>query len=130
MDKSYTHVELEAAQQYARQELARRHLTDFCSYIDPNQSDAYESKHLRAIAAKLEEVESGKCKRLFITAPPRHWKSSLSAEKFPLWYLSRNPKASVGLFSHSSPLVVQFSKNIRNNINTNPRFLRTWPIGH
>ena len=114
----------ELAAERARWEMAaaRRRLIPFCQRIDATVAANYGARHLRRIAVELEKVERGEVRRLFITTPPRHWKSSLVSEKFPLWFLARNPKLSVGVFSHGEKLPTQFSLNIRGNIESNPRF--------
>jgi predicted phage terminase large subunit-like protein len=124
--KSYSKADQEAAVYASRKELARRNLTDFCAWIDP-QAEAYQVSHLRKVAEKLEQVKRGDILRLFITAPPRHWKSSITAEKFPLRCLAENPKMSIGCFSHGATLPIRFSKNIRNNIASNPKFQELYP---
>ena len=119
--------ELQQLRQWLLRERARKGLTYFCQWIDPSQAERYAARHLVKIAEELERVERGECKRLFITAPPRHWKSSLVSEKYPLWLLSRNPQASVGIFSHGERLPVKFSRNIRGNIEGNPRYRELFP---
>jgi hypothetical protein len=61
------------------------------------------------------------------TTPPRHWKSSLVSEKFPLWYLARHPTHAIGIFSHGQLLPLQFSLNIKSNIEANPRYTELFP---
>jgi hypothetical protein len=39
------------------------------------------------LAAKLEEVRLGACKRLVINIPPRHLKSHAASIAFPAWLL-------------------------------------------
>src|SRR5574343_746380 len=63
-----------ALKEWACGEMRKADLTEFCCAIDPNAAEGYRTPHLRKIAEALERVESGECKRLFITAPPRHWK--------------------------------------------------------
>ena len=113
--------------QWAKQELAKEDLIEFCCHIDPLAADRYRAKHLQCIASKLEQVECGLVTRLYITTPPRHWKSSLVSEKFPTWYLARNPKHSVGIFSHGMALPTRFSINVRKNISYNPLFADLFP---
>lgn len=123
----FTADEIASARAEARRELARKFLTDFCCFIDPAAAQDYGSAHMRVMAAKLEQVASGKCQRLFITAPPRHWKSSLVMEKFALHFLANYPEKSVGMFSHGTSLPIRFSRNVRNNIDSNPRFHELYP---
>jgi predicted phage terminase large subunit-like protein len=102
-----------ALKEWALEQKRKVDFTEFCCAVDPNAAAGYSTPHLRKIAEALERVESGECKRLFITAPPRHWKSSLASEKFPLWFLARNPTKSVILASHSAHLATGFSRNVR-----------------
>lgn len=71
-------------------------------------------------------VESGECRRLIIAVPPRHWKSSISSEKFPAWYLGRNPKAPIIVSSYALSLAEKFSKSVREII-SGERFAALFP---
>jgi predicted phage terminase large subunit-like protein len=122
-----TASERAAALAWARRELAKQDFTEFCARIDPMSAHVYRLPHLRKMAEALEGVERGETPRLFITAPPRHWKSSCVSEKFPLYFLARNPEKSVGIFSHGQTLPIQFSKSVRGNIEFNPRFKELFP---
>lgn len=108
-------------------ELRRRHLIDFAQGVDPRAAACYGAPHLRRIAEKLEAFERRDFTRLFITTPPRHWKSSLIAEKFVAWYLGRHPTQSVGLASHTSSLSERFSRSVRDLIAANTTFSETFP---
>lgn len=65
--------------------------------------------------------------RLFITAPPRHWKSSLVSEKFLLWFLSRFPRKAVISCGNAVSLVEKFSRNIRDSIQSNEHLHELFP---
>jgi phage terminase large subunit-like protein len=95
------------------QESVRNSLISFCRYVDPSQERWYGAQHLGQIADILMRVERGELKRVIIAVPPRHWKSSLASEKFPAWYLGRNPKASVIVASYAVSLAEKFSKSVR-----------------
>jgi predicted phage terminase large subunit-like protein len=116
-----------ALREWALEQRRKADFTEFCCAVDPNAATGYQSPHLRKIAEALERVESGECKRLFITAPPRHWKSSISSEKFPLWFLARNPSVSVILASHSAHLATGFSRNVRDAFLWNTNLHRLFP---
>jgi hypothetical protein len=46
------------------------------SFLELNPREEFLSNwHIEKLAAKLEEVERGGCKRLIINLPPRHLKS-------------------------------------------------------
>lgn len=69
--------------------------------------------HHKVIADKLEKVERGEIKRLIITLPPRHGKSYLSTEKFPVWYLGKHPEREVGVIAYSAELAETFGYKSR-----------------
>lgn len=75
----------------ASQELARRNLIDFAKRVSPGFKDP---AHIRYLADLLERVESGGVKRLGISAPPGHGKSTL-LQAFVAWILGRDPKRRV-----------------------------------
>lgn len=104
-----------------KQSKARKNLIDFASYIDPEVAQFYRADHLMLIASKLQAVEHGEIDRLIISTPPRHWKSSLASEKFPIWYLGKHPKNAVILTSHTASLALTFSQTVRDTIHKNSR---------
>ena len=70
----------------------------------------------RKIAAALERVEAGLCKRLMIFVPPRHGKSMLTSEHFPAWYLGRNPAKSIVCATYAQDLADDFGRKVRNQV--------------
>lgn len=122
--------DLKASLPYLRRCYARADLTAYCSYIDPEASrfgGGYDAPHLRVIAQHLEQVESGACRRLFITCPPRHWKSSLCAEKFVGWYLGKHPTHTVMLVSFETGLTTEFSIKVRDTVAGNTAYQELFP---
>jgi len=122
-----TENERRAALRELRLRLCREDLIEFCKRVDPKAVEQYRAAHLRQIADKLEAVERGEIKRLFITTPPKHWKSSLVSEKFPAWYLSQHPDQSVILATHTISLSEGFSRNVRDMIITNEMYHELFP---
>lgn len=96
-----------------KNELARRDLIEYAKLQWPNYRAA---RHHLAIARALEEVESGKCKRLMIFAPPRHGKSMITSEFFPAWYLGRNPDKYIIHATYAQELAEDFGRKIRNQM--------------
>lgn len=87
--------------------LARRSLLDFAQRVYPR----FEAPaHVRLIAGLLEEIESGKRRRLAIAIPVRHGKSTISSRIFTAWYLGRHPDRNIILASHSEDLAVGHSR--------------------
>lgn len=91
--------------------LAQSNLIHYATLVDSNYKANW---HHKIIAEKLQEVESGKIKRLMICVPPRHWKSYLASILFPSWYLWKNPEKSVMITSYSASLSETFSRQCRN----------------
>jgi hypothetical protein len=62
---------------------------DFCAFLhraflELNPQAKFEHNwHLEVLAAKLEDVRRGACKRLIINIPPRHLKSHAASIAFP-----------------------------------------------
>jgi predicted phage terminase large subunit-like protein len=96
-----------------KNELARRDLVEYAKLQWPNYRAA---RHHIAIAKALEDVESGKCKRLMIFAPPRHGKSMITSEFFPAWYLGRNPDKYIIHATYAQELAEDFGRKIRNQM--------------
>ena len=80
---------------------------------DVGKSQYIVAKHHRAIAAALEQVESGKIKRLIINVPPRHGKSQLASRMFPAWHTGRHPADSIILATYSDKLSWDFGREVR-----------------
>ena len=110
-----------------REELARRHLLDYTLYMD----DTYQvGRHHRAIAAQLEAtirdvvaIHDGKMKekdsdnlRVMIFMPPRHGKSRLVSQEFPVWGMGNHPWMTWMLTSYSADLAQEFGRITRNKM--------------
>jgi predicted phage terminase large subunit-like protein len=90
---------------------ARESLECYCIAMCP----AFESfKHHRAMIRLLEDVESGRKRRVMISMPPRHGKSLLVSQLFPAWYLGRHPDRSVIIGSYGQDLSDDFGRRTRN----------------
>jgi len=102
---------------------AKRGLIDFASYMD----EMYESHAVhRLIAKKLEEVESGACRRLAIFIPPSSGKSELVSRFFPAWCVGRSPRTKFIHASYNADLAASFGRVIRDRIK-DPRFGNIFP---
>lgn len=104
---------------------ARAGLISFACYVDRPVAKWYRAKHLTKIAAHLEKLGAGG--RLAISVAPRHWKSSLTSEKFAAWYLGKNPNHSVIVASHSATLAEKFSRTVRDLVESSPRYHKLFP---
>jgi len=57
------------------------------SFLELDQSEFHSNWHIEVLAAKLEDVRHGRCKRLIVNVPPRHLKSLAISIAFPAWQL-------------------------------------------
>lgn len=76
-------------------------LIPFAYYMDPDTEPFSDPWHIKEIAKVLQDVESGKLKRLIINMPPRHGKTLLTSKIFVPWALGRNPRRRVIFSSYN-----------------------------
>ncbi len=105
----------------------RQDLIEFACFIDPTQTQWYRARHLRTIADALMRAAETPNSRLIIDTPPRHWKSSLASERFPMWYLGHHPERAVILASYGVTLAEKFSRTVRDTIMGNARYKLLFP---
>jgi hypothetical protein len=74
------------------QERASTDFLSFCQYVWP---EMIVGEHHRRIAAALDRVVSGKCKRLMIAMPPRHGKSQMGSYLFPAYLMGKLPQSKL-----------------------------------
>lgn len=66
------------------------------AYRELNPGKPFESNwHIDVLAAALEEVRTGKTRRLIVNLPPRSLKSFLGSVAFPVFVLGHNPSAEI-----------------------------------
>jgi predicted phage terminase large subunit-like protein len=92
---------------------------DFCafihrSFLELNPRAEFEQNwHLEVLAAKLEEVRRGGCKRLVINIPPRHLKSHAASIAFPAWLLGHDPAIQILAISYAQDLSDKLARDCR-----------------
>jgi predicted phage terminase large subunit-like protein len=74
--------------------------------------------HLEALAFYLEQVLSGKIKRLIINLPPRYGKSIFASVALPAFALGLNPSRRIIVASYALELAVKLSNDFRAIINS------------
>lgn len=139
-----------ADREKSRRALARRHLIDFCAYVDegaayPNATDTfidnyYRARHLRLIAKYIESAVDGTLWHdmdgagknvLLITTPPGHWKSSLISRKFPAWFVGRQLRQKLShqviLTSYNSSLATANNAKVLELIQDNKFYKNVFP---
>ena len=60
--------------------------------------------HILALAFALEQVRSGKIKRLIINMPPRSLKSMMTSVAFPAFVLGHDPDQAYSLWPVTAPI--------------------------
>jgi hypothetical protein len=88
------------------------------SFIELNAGKQFLSNwHIEVLAAKLEEVRRGRCKRLIVNMPPRHLKSDAISIAFPAWVLGHDPTKQL--------LSVTYAQDLSDNLARRSRTLTT-----
>lgn len=65
------------------------------------------------IYEKLNDITTGKTKRLMIFLPPRHGKSELVTVRYSAWRLQQDPSLNIILGSYNQRLANRFSRKVR-----------------
>lgn len=113
----------DAAVELLARRRARTSLIEFTTYTNPQYVSA---DHHRLIAAALERVLTGDCKRLMICMPPRHGKSELASRRFPAYALAKNPTKQIIAASYNSDIAADFGRNVRNIVD-DPGYRNLYP---
>jgi predicted phage terminase large subunit-like protein len=92
-------------------EKANATFLDFCKYVWP---EMLVGEHHKRIAAALDRVVAGQCKRLMIAMPPRHGKSQMGSYLFPAYLMGKKPDSKLIVGSHTAELAQRFGRMIRN----------------
>lgn len=91
------------------------------SFLELNAGKQFLSNwHIEVLAAKLEEVRHGTCKRLIVNVPPRHLKSQAITIAFPAWVLGHEPTKQI--------LTVTYAQDLSDNFTRASRTLMTSPF--
>jgi predicted phage terminase large subunit-like protein len=87
------------------------------SFLELEQSKFHWNWHLEVLAAKLEDVRQGRCKRLIVNVPPRHLKSHAISIAFAAWLLGHDPTKKI--------LSVTYAQDLSDNLARRSRTLMT-----
>ncbi|MGH6678538.1 MAG: terminase large subunit domain-containing protein, partial [Bradyrhizobium sp.] len=87
------------------------------SFVELEQSEFHANWHIEVLAAKLEDVRFGRCKRLIVNVPPRHLKSLATSVAFPAWLLGHEPAKQI--------LSVTYAQDLSDNLARKSRMLMT-----
>jgi predicted phage terminase large subunit-like protein len=94
---------------------------DLCAFIHRSflelnaQTRFLPNWHIEVLAAKLEDVRAGRCKRLIVNVPPRHLKSHAISIAFPAWLLGHDPTKQI--------LSVTYAQDLSDNLARKSRTL-------
>lgn len=84
------------------------------AFLELYPGTAFEPNwHLEVLAAKLEEVRTGKCKRLIVNMPPRTLKSDTVSVIFPAWVLGHDPTKQILTVSYAQDLSDKLARSSR-----------------
>ena len=92
---------------------------DFCafihrSFLQLNASTRFQPNwHIEVLAAKLEAVRRGECKRLIINIPPRHLKSHATSIAFPAWLLGQDPSMRILVVTYAQDFSDKLARDFR-----------------
>lgn len=115
----------EIKKELARRELSLRLLEYFIPQVDPfywNPDKEYIFKQFHKILTDaLERALKKQSKRIMISVPPQHWKSTISTQRFPLFAHLQDPTLNIVSASYSWDLAKSHLGKIR-QILESPQF--------
>lgn len=94
--------------------------SDLCAFIHRSfrelnpQTPFFPNWHLEVLAAKLEDVRLGHCRRLIVSLPPRHLKSHAISISFSAWLLGHDPTKQVLSITYAQDLSDHLARSSRN----------------
>lgn len=82
--------------------------------------------HIKAMCHVLEQVRLGTIRRLIITLPPRHLKSTIASVAFPAFLLGHDPTLRIIAASYGQELSLKLSLDTR-QLMTSPWYAQLFP---
>jgi predicted phage terminase large subunit-like protein len=104
-------------------ELGRDSLTDFTRFTYQNYDTQW---YHQKVADKLDDVLSGKIRKIMFFMPPQHGKSELVSRRFPAYALGRAPKTKLGLICFDSTIAEGFNRDVQRIID-DPEYSKLFP---
>jgi predicted phage terminase large subunit-like protein len=84
------------------------------SFLELNGGSVFlPNWHLEVLAAKLEDVRQGRCRRLIINMPPRFLKSLATTVAFPAWLLGHDPTKKILCVGYAQDVSNKFARESR-----------------
>lgn len=119
----------QAQRELAFRELARRKLEYFTQQVDPfywHEDKWYVFKPFhRIMTDALERVLAKKSKKIMISVPPQHGKSTISTQRFPLFAHIKDPTQYIVSASYSGDLAKTHLSKAR-QVAESPQFHALW----
>ena len=119
----------EAQKELAFRELARRKLDFFVQQVDPfywHEGKGYVFKPFHKIITNaLEDVIAWRKKKIMISVPPQHGKSTISTQRFPLFAHLKDPTQYIVSASYSWDLAKTHLSKARQIVEW-PQFKALW----
>ena len=100
--------------------------SNFLTYVKKMWPDFIEGNHHKIYAKKLQDIATGKLKRLIINMPPRHTKSEFASIYFPSYMLGLNPKLKIIQATHTTELATGFGRKCKMLVDT-PDYKTVFP---
>ena len=109
------------------EEQARRKArNDFATYCRAVMPTFEVAPHHALMIRKSRDVEKGNQRRVMISCPPRHGKSTTMSHLFPCWYLGRNPTKKVMIATYAQDLANDLGRKVLRTL-TDQRHLAIFP---
>ncbi len=99
-----------AKKERSTRDQARLSLLNFVSYLRPKYKMSW---HHRLLAEKLDQVVSGRIKRLAIFMPPGHTKTEYASRMLPAYYFGRNPNGRIIACSHTDDFSTAINRDVQ-----------------
>ena len=90
----------------------------FLNFINATWPEFICGRHHKIFAQKLEDIATGKIKRLIVNMPPRHTKSEFATTYFPAWIMGKFPNKKIMQTTHTGELANRFGRKVRNMMDT------------
>ena len=117
--KKYSPKQIQKAIEIEKGKRSRGRLAHFVQNSFEGYEMGWVHKELCEVLEQFEQdILDKKSPRLLISMPPRHGKSMIVSERFPAWFLGRNPRLDVACTSYAASLAEEFSKKARDLCNT------------
>jgi predicted phage terminase large subunit-like protein len=89
--------------------------TPFLDRVSPRHFPGYNwhFDHLTTVRKALARVTRGQCKRLIVSMPPQHGKSSVLTVPYPVYRLVMNPRLRVAVGAYNQTHANRFSRKSR-----------------